>query len=310
MNKNTKSEFKDAFKGDRLTASEKASMRSELLHFMQSHRAPQSQGAGFSVSEISVYVSSFARRSPVPVFLVLALLVGASTSYAAKGALPGSALYPVKVGLNEKVESALALSPAAKAEVETSHTLTRLSEVEQLKQKGKLTPEASATIQQNLSENVGALNATLARIHTQGNSKNEADITGKVEADLTAHLDTLVQLSDEDSNLFATSSRPLVGGIVRALVERRAQKDKESSKENQHKKNTDTKIQTTGQVHAEDALTSHETGAVATTTIEAQVDIHTEATKSTEAQNKDAEKGGILKQVESLFRRRHSGENN
>jgi hypothetical protein len=57
-------------------------------------------------------------HKPMPAFLVaavIALTAGGSVSYAAEGAVPGDTLYPIKVGINEQVRSAVAVSNEAEA---------------------------------------------------------------------------------------------------------------------------------------------------------------------------------------------------
>ncbi len=52
--------------------------------------------------------------------LAVVFLIGGGTAAAAEGALPGDALYAVKIYVNEEVVQALAQSPVAKAEVHAS----------------------------------------------------------------------------------------------------------------------------------------------------------------------------------------------
>lgn len=47
------------------------------------------------------------RLFPMPVFvLLLAVLMGRGTAFAAEGALPGEPLYPIKIYVNEEVRAA------------------------------------------------------------------------------------------------------------------------------------------------------------------------------------------------------------
>src|ERR1700741_4911337 len=50
------------------------------------------------------------RMASILVALCVALPVGGGASYAAEGTVPGDALYPVKVHVNEKVKSFIAVS--------------------------------------------------------------------------------------------------------------------------------------------------------------------------------------------------------
>lgn len=84
--------------------------------------------------------------------LVLVVVSGGGVASAAQGALPGDALYSVKIHVNEKVESALARTPSQKAYVEIEHARERLQEIQLLAAAGKderipiATEEASQSI--------------------------------------------------------------------------------------------------------------------------------------------------------------------
>ena len=65
----------------------------------------------------------------MPIILILALMFGGGgISYAAEGAVPGDALYPIKVSVNEEVRDLVAFSPEAKADWETRRLERRLAE--------------------------------------------------------------------------------------------------------------------------------------------------------------------------------------
>jgi len=91
----------------------------------------------------------------VGTFAVLVVVVlGTGTTYAAGGALPGSPLYAVKVGVNEPVRGALAFSNEAKVKFHTEVAEARLEEAEALASEGRLDSETSATLTANLTEHV------------------------------------------------------------------------------------------------------------------------------------------------------------
>lgn len=68
-----------------------------------------------------------------PALAVLVIIaVGAGTSLAAEGSLPGDLLYPVKVKINEPVREAVTVSPVRKAHWEEEKINRRLEEAEAL----------------------------------------------------------------------------------------------------------------------------------------------------------------------------------
>src|SRR3989338_6240101 len=52
----------------------------------------------------------------MPIFLALIVAVSGGTALAANGSLPGDFLYPMKVGLNERIVDTLSLTDTMKAE--------------------------------------------------------------------------------------------------------------------------------------------------------------------------------------------------
>jgi len=95
--------------------------------------------------------------SPVPyasAFLVI-LLVGGSVSYAAQDALPGDPLYPVKVSINEEVQSYLYhSSPESHAMYEARRAGQRLQEIEELATRGKVDVNNFSQMSHNLETHI------------------------------------------------------------------------------------------------------------------------------------------------------------
>ena len=104
----------------RLTSLEKSAMRARIFET----RSPY------------VFMSYHMRMALAG--LVLFVFAGTGTVSAAQGALPGDLLYPVKVSVNEKVEVALAPTPAAKAEVQVRLAERRVDEARELSVRGRL----------------------------------------------------------------------------------------------------------------------------------------------------------------------------
>ena len=67
------------------------------------------------------------------VFALFLILSGGSLTFAAGNALPGDALYSIKIHVAENIREVLAFSTEAKARVQASHLQTRLTEIDTLK---------------------------------------------------------------------------------------------------------------------------------------------------------------------------------
>ena len=84
--------------------------------------------------------------------LFLALSSG-GVAYAAEGALPGNALYPVKVDLIEPLQVALAVSPQTKASLQMAFAEQRIVEAARAAQNGKLNAATEAALAANFAKN-------------------------------------------------------------------------------------------------------------------------------------------------------------
>ena len=189
-----------------------------------------------SVGFSTKHMSSF---QTVGVALVLVLMLGSGTSYAAEGALPGDILYPIKKVVNEGVRGALAVSPQAQVAWQTERASRRLAEAEKLVQNNNLTQDKIAVIEQDLSDaaehissahgdmaaafNAKARVATIAAPHgvddaaltvatsAAHNSASSVDRHDSQDTDLARHVRSLEAISSSDSN---TTTRDAVASIV------------------------------------------------------------------------------------------------
>src|SRR3989338_9046963 len=118
----------------RLTSLEKSAMRARI----------------FETRSVYVFMSYHVRMSLAG--LVLFVFAGTGTVSAAQGALPGDLLYPVKVSINEKVEVALAPTPAAKAEVQVRLAERRVEEAQKLSSQGRLNKKTAKILSDDFDE--------------------------------------------------------------------------------------------------------------------------------------------------------------
>ncbi|MBP6866540.1 MAG: hypothetical protein KBC12_03300 [Candidatus Pacebacteria bacterium] len=139
------------------------------------------------------------RFVPVAVFVILVVFGG--TSFAANFALPGEALYGMKVNVNEEMESWMALTPNANARFESVKVDRRLKEVEKLTvQKKKITPKAKAQVKENFAKNAEKIKQIVAEIEASGGAEEAAEVKAEFENKLEAHSVVLSKLaSDEDT---------------------------------------------------------------------------------------------------------------
>lgn len=157
--------------------------------------------------------------------LVVVLLVGTSTAYAAEGALPGDVLYPVKIYVNENVVEALALSPVKRAEVHASLAERRVVEAQTLAAAGRLDATTTAALAVNLETHIVEAEAE-AEAADQLESGKGREVKEKLAATLETGGAILAELgkgSDEDT-------KENSAGLAVRVIARAESADRESSR--------------------------------------------------------------------------------
>jgi hypothetical protein len=185
----------------RLTAEEKALHRQALLSHMR--------GAGIPVRSPYMRFLHVARYA----FAVLAVIVvgGAGTAFAAEGSLPGDLLYPVKIGVIEPVQVALAVTPDAKADVETSLVSERLDEIAEVTADDdrEVDPEDLAAASSSLAAHVDAAQSAIKTLARRGDVGSALQANSDLTATLDSSTDILNAVSDDHPG-----AAPAIDGVV------------------------------------------------------------------------------------------------
>lgn len=185
----------------KLSDSSRTRIANELKSYAQFHAVSESvrvEDSSRSNEQVSSntnrHASLFSNKYTfMPFAILLAVLVGGGTSFAAQGAIPGDFLYPVKTEINEPVRSAFAVSANAEANLQADIVAQRIAEAEELQSKGRFEGEAAAQL--------------AARIQSSITKADEAMIDSDVEvrivtvADLTASLSRFNALVGNDTEL-------------------------------------------------------------------------------------------------------------
>lgn len=122
--------------------------------------------------------------------MVIVIGVGAGTSWAAEGALPGDALYAVKINVNENVRSALAFSPESRARLETQLAHHRVEEAVALATKGELTAERGASLAAHFEAHVAQSEGAAHTLESIGH--HTAALTARAELDASLAADAQI----------------------------------------------------------------------------------------------------------------------
>lgn len=188
----------------RLTAEEKQAMRSRLL-------------AALGEPVASPYQRFFAPRAFAYAFMSL-LVVGSSTVYAAQGSLPGTLLYPIKVGVTERMESALAVTPEAQFAVNVKLAERRIKEVETLAAQGTLDEKATREAEENFDRHSEKIEKAARE---SASRKQEAIAFATRMNDSVSVLDPFSENGEESQNAALMLSQEAVpaAGMRAAFVE-------------------------------------------------------------------------------------------
>ncbi len=172
-----------------LTAEERTRMRADLARLAADVRP---------TALPSPYFSYFMRPSPAfAMALALVLIVGGTASASANGALPGDALYSLKVHVNENFERALALSPEAKAYIDVKHAEERLSEVELLAAKGSVDEHVATKAAAEVTDAIGAASVAAGSLDERGDVSGADGLRAHIASALLAHADILDAQAEE-----------------------------------------------------------------------------------------------------------------
>jgi hypothetical protein len=193
-------QLKEKAREIKLSHDEKQAMRVRLYNYLELH--PVGNFAAPSPKIFQPVPSAYYFFSPrymVPIALVLVIGLSGGTAFAAQSALPGNPLYAIKININEKVQTALATTPQAKAEVNAQIATTRLEEAETLASTGKLDATTTAELASNFAQHAEA-----AQANTIAVASNDPGVAAQLGADfasrIVAHGAILAQLGADSSS--------------------------------------------------------------------------------------------------------------
>jgi hypothetical protein len=174
----------------KLTAHDKRAMLSHII------------GPSNIPSPYSFFLTVMEYRQKIAVAGVIfaLLLTSGGTSFAATGALPGEALYPIKVNVNEGLQSLVAVTPDAKAKVQVRHTQNRLIEAETLSKKGKLDAKAQAIIETKIEEHTEALKENIATLASENATATVQAVISDLKLSIEEHEITLTDIASSTAS--------------------------------------------------------------------------------------------------------------
>ncbi len=196
----------------KLSNHSKELIRETLLSHIQEHpvRNIESSRLLFQ-NHLSYFAKSFIIRPSYSMpFIILALvaMLGGGTAFAAQGSLPGDLLYPVKVNVNEELQSAFTFNEEAKANLELNHAEERVNEAIRSEAKGKLSDETKLTIEDQIARHTEQINEIAKKLEVRGNVQ-------AAEA-VRSHLDGYIEIK---SKILEKIGMPILSGQTTATIE-------------------------------------------------------------------------------------------
>lgn len=198
----------------KLSDTERTALFSRVDSFVRQNPILASKSVQNDVTWFSYIFSNYGRA--VSFALVVFVVLGGSTSFAAQDTLPGNLLYPVKVSINEGIKS-LFVSRANKAAFEASRAVLRLQEAETLAKNGMLSPQAQIQVENNFNAHVSEVQKSIQQYQDSGELKKAFDASSNLELSLKKQEQVLANLKDA-SNGQDTEQLSVIVNKVQATI--------------------------------------------------------------------------------------------
>jgi Domain of unknown function (DUF5667) len=150
------------------------------------------------------------KLSYMTLVILIALVLGGGTTYAAESAVPGDLLYSVKVDVNENVRSAFAVSNESEARLQARLAEERLEEAEELAARGELKGEVTADLSARLKTHYDAAEARNQQVEAAGDYVSAATVRASLEGTFRSYADTLAHLN---TNVAGNDGATLIADI-------------------------------------------------------------------------------------------------
>lgn len=196
MKENFKNFIKRA-RANKLSENEKDVLRSKILEFISFNpirgKAPILRDRNY----ISIFEVRYFMKAASLALICVLVVAGSGVSYAAAKALPGEALYSVKININENIEETFATTPKAKLAIQSEHIQRRLDEAQKLRKEQKLSPETQKIVVAKIGEHTALAVESMDALKEQGDVATVLETTAKLTPVLEANRDLL---SDPEKN--------------------------------------------------------------------------------------------------------------
>lgn len=150
--------------------------------------------------------------------LIIALIIALSggTSAVAERAIPGDALYPVKISINEPMAGLFAVSKESKTVWQERLAERRLEEVQKLALRDGVATSTENEIKTRLKDQIDKFTSSASDLATdESKIIKSSELTARLESAIRAHGDVLQRLTDK--GIIATSTQERVSTLLTML---------------------------------------------------------------------------------------------
>lgn len=204
MNEKETTEYLEKLKNIMLAPDARETMQAHLSEYADFHKAPGGVRVGGTVRSIErVPEGTFITRlkalklTYMTALILIVLMIGGGTSYAAQGSVPGDVLYPIKVEVNENIESAFAFSHSQEAQLQADLLAERLKEAETLHAKGELNATVSADLKSRIEEHFKEAVNENTKAEADGDVETAVAVRASLKATLATYAEIFARVDSE-----------------------------------------------------------------------------------------------------------------
>jgi hypothetical protein len=211
----------------KLSEEERDRMDDAVLSFMESNpiqkKGENNQSATERITTMKnditettrSFASLFVRRlSYAALALVLAIAIGGGTVMASQNALPGDALYGVKVNVAEELQSRFTSDEKAKAEWEAERVRRRLLEINTLfEQDGTVADSALLEVKGHITDHSQAVALATNKLGVLGDSDAILDIVVQLQETLEIYKSLLTEIVEQEQGGVNPEVLNLIGNV-------------------------------------------------------------------------------------------------
>lgn len=192
-----------------LNTEEKNAMRDFMVSYIKDNPVRNTGDSRLRYRASNVINKSLITKQRMTIAIIIALLLGGGTSFAAENSLPGDILYPVKIHVNENVEELVAVSDTSEAKLQAKLAGRRLEEAEKLAVEGKLSAETSTELKAGFEDHSQKSKEHIAKIKEAGDMDASEEASSDLEVALGMHENVLSNIKDSRSDM-----KDFISGIL------------------------------------------------------------------------------------------------